>query len=307
VPKPSERSSYSIAAVSKLTGVSCHALRAWERRYGFPVPDRSPSGHRRYDAEQVEAIRRLVGRLREGAVIGEAVSGFLAAHPAAPGGVATPRAAVGEAGELVERLIAADLAGAESSYARLCAGRPPAARATEVIEPVLVEVGERWFRGECSVCQEHCATQFLRGKLHALTDEARRANLRPARRAVIGTVQGERHEGGVLILGLLLELAGWRTLSLGVDLPVRDFQEALARWRPDALGVSFVLSRNINKRFEELGRLRDVPVFVGGRSVLNYQGLARRHGLIPLAGPASSALPPFLAEAERRRARPSGV
>src|SRR5271168_4724194 len=32
---------YSIAAVSKLAGVSCHALRVWERRYGFPVPERS--------------------------------------------------------------------------------------------------------------------------------------------------------------------------------------------------------------------------------------------------------------------------
>ena len=29
---------YSIAAVSKLTGISCHTLRVWERRYGFPVP-----------------------------------------------------------------------------------------------------------------------------------------------------------------------------------------------------------------------------------------------------------------------------
>ena len=38
------RPGYSIAAVSKLTGVSCHALRVWERRYGFPVPQRSPRG-----------------------------------------------------------------------------------------------------------------------------------------------------------------------------------------------------------------------------------------------------------------------
>src|SRR5262245_673443 len=42
---PIGRPEYTIAAVSKLTGVSCHTLRVWERRYGFPEPHRSASGH----------------------------------------------------------------------------------------------------------------------------------------------------------------------------------------------------------------------------------------------------------------------
>ena len=58
-PEAVPRSRYSIAAVSKLTGISCHTLRVWERRYGFPVPERSPSGHRRYTRSQVELLCRL--------------------------------------------------------------------------------------------------------------------------------------------------------------------------------------------------------------------------------------------------------
>src|SRR4051794_41620854 len=54
-----EEAVYSIAAVSKLTGASCHALRVWERRYGFPVPQRSASDHRRYSREQVRALRMI--------------------------------------------------------------------------------------------------------------------------------------------------------------------------------------------------------------------------------------------------------
>ena len=50
---------YAIAAVSRLSGISCHTLRVWERRYGFPVPVRSPSGHRRYDRDQVQTLCRL--------------------------------------------------------------------------------------------------------------------------------------------------------------------------------------------------------------------------------------------------------
>ncbi len=116
-------------------------------------------------------------------------------------------------------------------------------------------------------------------------------------------MQGERHEGGVLIIALLLELAGWRSLYLGTDLPTREFQKAIDRWRPDAVGVSFVLSRNITKRFAELSQLSGAPVFVGGRSILNYRSLARRHGLIPLPGPGSQAVAPADRRGRVRHAR----
>ena len=69
MPKRVSSSEYSIAAVSKLTGIGCHALRVWERRYGFPIPGRSPSGHRRYAAEQVQQLENIVKRHREGSAL----------------------------------------------------------------------------------------------------------------------------------------------------------------------------------------------------------------------------------------------
>src|SRR3954465_10631380 len=69
---------YSIARVSKLTGVSCHALRVWERRYGFPVPERSASGHRRYAQEQVGVLRVLAKLARGGRPMGELIGEYQA-------------------------------------------------------------------------------------------------------------------------------------------------------------------------------------------------------------------------------------
>src|SRR5437762_1533140 len=66
MPQNASTGLYSIAAVSKLTGIGCHALRVWERRYGFPVPLRAPSGHRRYAPEQVEAIASVARGLKQG-------------------------------------------------------------------------------------------------------------------------------------------------------------------------------------------------------------------------------------------------
>ena len=50
----------SIGVVAAQTHVSVAVLRAWEQRYGFPEPDRVPSGHRRYSAEHVEQVRQVV-------------------------------------------------------------------------------------------------------------------------------------------------------------------------------------------------------------------------------------------------------
>ena len=57
---------YSIGAVVKATGVGEATLRQWESRFGFPAPEREPSGHRRYSAEDVEQIRAVARHRAEG-------------------------------------------------------------------------------------------------------------------------------------------------------------------------------------------------------------------------------------------------
>jgi MerR family transcriptional regulator, light-induced transcriptional regulator len=46
----------SIGELAKRTGAGISTLRAWERRHGFPVPQRLPSGHRRYSERDVDAV-----------------------------------------------------------------------------------------------------------------------------------------------------------------------------------------------------------------------------------------------------------
>ena len=107
---------YSIAAVSKLTGASCHALRVWERRYGFPVPRRSPSGHRRYDRDQVHALQIITQLAQSGQPIGELIADYRDGKTGAGGAAGGGSSAGGEGGicGLVDTLIAGDLSGGES-------------------------------------------------------------------------------------------------------------------------------------------------------------------------------------------------
>lgn len=53
-----------IGEIAERTGVPAGTIRMWEQRYGFPEPERTPSGYRRYRAEDAEAVRRVLA-LRE--------------------------------------------------------------------------------------------------------------------------------------------------------------------------------------------------------------------------------------------------
>ncbi len=50
----------SIGQLVERTGVAEGTLRMWERRHGFPVPQRLPGGHRRYSEADVGLVQRVV-------------------------------------------------------------------------------------------------------------------------------------------------------------------------------------------------------------------------------------------------------
>jgi DICT domain-containing protein len=49
----------TIREMAARTGVPQGTLRMWETRYGFPVPERLPSGHRRYPESQVDLVQQV--------------------------------------------------------------------------------------------------------------------------------------------------------------------------------------------------------------------------------------------------------
>lgn len=55
------------------TGLGEGTLRMWERRYGFPVPERLPSGHRRYSERDVELLLQVIGERDAGISLAAAI------------------------------------------------------------------------------------------------------------------------------------------------------------------------------------------------------------------------------------------
>src|SRR5215204_5148703 len=93
---------FAIAAVERDVGLSKDVLRVWERRYGFPKPDRDANGERLYSAGQVLRLRLIKRLMDQGHRPGRLMSISVDELEAlAAGSRATvPGVADGDAGEL---------------------------------------------------------------------------------------------------------------------------------------------------------------------------------------------------------------
>ena len=63
----------TIGQLADRTGLSPAVLRAWESRHGFPVPERSPGGHRWYREDDVALVQRVLRRQQAGVRLDAAV------------------------------------------------------------------------------------------------------------------------------------------------------------------------------------------------------------------------------------------
>jgi DNA-binding transcriptional MerR regulator len=67
----SRQEDFSIGTVSRLTGISQHTLRVWERRYGAVESRRSEGGRRLYSSDDVERLTMLKALVDRGDRIGQ--------------------------------------------------------------------------------------------------------------------------------------------------------------------------------------------------------------------------------------------
>jgi MerR family transcriptional regulator, light-induced transcriptional regulator len=63
----------AIKDVAERTGIAAGTIRMWEQRYGFPAPDRTPAGYRRYTEDDVETLRTVLALRHRGLSVPAAI------------------------------------------------------------------------------------------------------------------------------------------------------------------------------------------------------------------------------------------
>jgi MerR family transcriptional regulator, light-induced transcriptional regulator len=235
---------YPVRTVVRLTGLSPDILRAWERRHGVVIPERTDGGTRRYRASDVERLRFVKAAVDAGYRIGRVanLSNSELQILASEGTGGSPNHLEGVL-DAVEAFDSAELQRILSVQLSTL-GAPRFAR--DVARRMLAEIGERWARGEMTIAKEHMACSVIRNLIGPTLQPTSLSVAGP--KMVFATPPDERHELGLMMAALTTVSAGANCLYLGADLPVKEVAIAAQEFGAEVVVMSMVMTRAIDAR-----------------------------------------------------------
>jgi len=239
----------SIGELSKQTGIGVHTLRVWEKRYGAPLSERLPSGHRRYPKEEVPRLRAIARALESGYRASKVVTGTLEELQKLLGAQdfmsTSPDLPDSESGQvsrelIIEKWIEAihqyDEESLSHGFYELWSKEGPLNFILEYSAPFVERFGNGWANGELTVGQEHFATSHLSD---FLSSKWRQLNVRKdGPIAVLSTLPEETHNLGLLMCAVVTSLTGFRVVYLGPNSPVEDILKTIEHCEAQLLCLS---------------------------------------------------------------------
>ncbi len=255
------------------TGLSKDTLRVWERRYGFPLPERDPFGERFYTIDQLTKLR-VMGRLinsgyRPGKIVNMPVEHLesLAQQTVASTATAPQPAHHGDLTRLLMlcRTHQIDELRRLLTQSSLRIGLE--SFVIEIVAPLTAKVGEAWASGSLEVFEEHLYTESIQVVLRNAIGNIPSVSDGP--KVLLTTFPIEPHGLGLLMAEAILALHGAKCISLGIQTPIRDIVRATQVQNINAVALSFSSYLNPNHVIEGLSELRqllppEVEVWAGG-------------------------------------------
>jgi MerR family transcriptional regulator, light-induced transcriptional regulator len=270
--------SVSIAAVERDTGIGKDTLRIWERRYGFPTPDRDAFGERSYPLDQVEKLRVIKRLLDQGHRPGRLVAlpmdtllRISQGQASAPQQFNPESDRHTDLRDFMDCVAQHDVEGLRRRLNQAVVSLGLYRFVIDLVAPLTVLVGEAWMRGELEIFEEHIYTECITSVMRQTIGNLPHAQQQSRPIILLTTFPQESHSLGLLMVECLLALEGCLCLSLGTQTPLPDIVKAVAAHRVDIVALSFSLSVNANQVNDGLQELRQllpqsVEIWAGGRN-----------------------------------------
>ncbi len=241
----SKNPAFNLKAVLLETGIAADTLRAWERRYGLPLPQRTAGGHRLYSQYDIETIKWLMARQAEGLSISRAVdlwnehnasgvdplAGFnptslITASATSSNYLAPTTSLDALRAQWIEACMNFNETDSEQTLNQAFSMYPVESVCMEVLQKGMAEIGGLWYENSASVQQEHFASGLAMRRLDSLLS----ASPAPTRNqtVLIGCPPNEWHTFTPLLLSLLLRRRGLNVIYLGANVPADQFSETVS-------------------------------------------------------------------------------
>ncbi|SFA94017.1 MerR family transcriptional regulator [Azotobacter beijerinckii] len=262
-----------IREVARQTGVNPVTLRAWERRYGLIVPQRTPKGHRLYSAVQVAQIREILDWLERGVAVSQ-VRGLL--------GGARPPADADEHDwpmrrrQLLEAVAALAERALDDGFNQAMALYPPATLCRQLLLPLLDELHRRWRNPLGARLEQVFFLSWLRSKLGARLYHHNRLHGRSP--LLLLNLAERPMEPGLWLCAWLASNAECPVSVLDWPVPAPELALAVERMRPRAVLL-------YGRRSLDTAHLQRLLQGVGcPRLLCGPAASIHREALAPLAG-----------------------
>ena len=234
--------SYNIQMVSKLTGISIHTLRAWEKRYQAVVPSRDDSGRRSYNDEELDKLKLLGKICSLGGSIGslanleiselkELMSKFQKntdlKDEALPIQMSDEPV---DSQKILNHLLFAlqdfklDIISHELHKLKITMSTRDLS--FNILIPLLQEIGFRVNNNTLTIAQEHAISSIIRFHIGQFVYQNYERKRKKGQIATLATPEGEYHEFGILLASLLCIHHGLSFYYLGPNMPANGFVEA---------------------------------------------------------------------------------
>ena len=155
-------------------------------------------------------------------------------------------------------------------------------------------IGEQFGAGEVFVPEVLLSARAMQEGLKLLRPALAATGAPPKGTAVVGTIQGDRHDIGKNLVAMMLEGAGFRVIDLGSDVPIERFVAVAAAEQAEVVGISTLLTttmprmRRVAQAFAEANLREKVKIMIGGAPIT--QDFANQIGVDGYGGDAHLAV-----------------
>ena len=156
------------------------------------------------------------------------------------------------------------------------------------------EIGRLWHVCEVSVAEEHLVTFTTQRTMGILVHGAPPA---PAngKTAIIAAVATNTHDIGLRAVADFFQMAGWRSIYLGADVPMEDLPVMINYFQADVLLLGATLSTQLPRVRQAIaatrsGSERSVKIIVGGTAFDEGSALWKKVGADGYAGRVDEAV-----------------
>jgi 5-methyltetrahydrofolate--homocysteine methyltransferase len=169
-------------------------------------------------------------------------------------------------------------------------------------------VGKKFKANEIFIPEVLIASRAMKSAMDVIKPHLIEGKEQFSGKILLGTVKGDLHDIGKMVVRIALEREGYDIIDIGIDVSKETFLETVQKENPDILGMSALLTTTMSYMRDVIDTIRsspfkkDVKIIIGGAPITqSFAHEIGADGYAPEAESAVTLVRSLINEAETKR------